>query len=53
MNNKSIDIIDNTEIYYNNIPLDIRVNIPYEDIEIKNKTSITNKLKNIINYFFN
>ncbi len=52
MNNKSIDFIDNTKINYNTIPLDVRINIPYEDIEIKNKISIKNKLKNIINYFF-
>lgn len=40
MNNKTIDFIDNTKNYYNSIPLDVRVNIPYEDIEIKSKISI-------------
>ena len=52
MNNKSIDFIENSKNYYNDNPIEVRVNIPYENMEIKTKISIKNKLKNIINYFF-
>jgi hypothetical protein len=55
-NNQSINYCaDNSQKdyknYYNHNPIEVRINLPIEQIEKNTETSIKNKLKKIINYF--
>jgi hypothetical protein len=52
-NNQPIDYcIDSSKNYYNDNPLEVRINLPIEQIEKNTELSIKNKLKKFINYFF-
>jgi hypothetical protein len=50
-NNQSTNNCIDSSKNYNNIPNEVRINLPIEQIEKSTETSIKNKLKKIINYF--
>ncbi len=48
-NNQSID--NKNFNYYNDNPIEVRINLPIDKLEQNTETSIKNKLRKFINYF--